>query len=43
MAIKSRTGRLKLRQPLDLWLPAALESSGFGMLSDDVRRLDARV
>jgi PIN domain nuclease of toxin-antitoxin system len=33
MAIKSRSGRLRLRQPLDVWLPAALESSGFGMLS----------
>lgn len=33
MAIKSRGGRLRLRQPLDVWLPAALESSGFEMLS----------
>ena len=33
MAIKSRAGRLTLREPLDVWLPAALEDSGFGMLS----------
>jgi PIN domain nuclease of toxin-antitoxin system len=33
MAIKTRGGRLKLREPLHVWLPAALESSGFGMLS----------
>lgn len=29
LAIKSRSGRLRLREPLHLWLPAALESSGF--------------
>lgn len=33
MAIKCRSGRLRLRQPLDLWLPAAIENSGFAMLS----------
>ena len=33
MAIKSRGGRLRLREPLDLWLPTALATSGFGMLS----------
>lgn len=37
MAIKSRAGRLRLREPVDRWLPAALESSGFGMLSITMR------
>jgi Uncharacterized protein conserved in bacteria len=32
IAIKSRGGRLRLREPLHVWMPAALESSGFGML-----------
>jgi PIN domain nuclease of toxin-antitoxin system len=32
LAIKSRAGRLRLRQPLHLWLPAAIESSGFATL-----------
>jgi PIN domain nuclease of toxin-antitoxin system len=29
LAIKSRLGKLRLREPLHRWLPAALESSGF--------------
>src|SRR5215469_2761888 len=29
LAIKSRAGRLKLSQPLPVWLPAAIETSGF--------------
>jgi PIN domain nuclease of toxin-antitoxin system len=29
LAIKSRTGRLRLRQPLHTWMPAAIETSGF--------------
>lgn len=29
LAIKSRAGRLRLREPLHLWLPAAIETSGF--------------
>jgi PIN domain nuclease of toxin-antitoxin system len=29
LAIKTRTGRLKLRAPLHTWLPAAIASSGF--------------
>jgi PIN domain nuclease of toxin-antitoxin system len=32
LAIKSRGGRLTLRQPLHLWLPAAIENSGFEVL-----------
>lgn len=32
IAIKSRGGRLRLREPLHVWMPAALERSGFGML-----------
>lgn len=32
IAIKLRTGRLRLREPLEVWMPAALESSGFGVL-----------
>ena len=32
IAIKSRGGRLRLREPVGVWMPAALESSGFGML-----------
>lgn len=33
LAIKSRLRKLKLREPLDRWLPAAVESSGFLPLS----------
>ena len=33
LAIKFRRGRLKLREPLHVWLPAALEDGGFGVLS----------
>jgi PIN domain nuclease of toxin-antitoxin system len=29
IAIKSQTGRLTLRQPLAIWMPAALDDSGF--------------
>src|SRR5262245_49389681 len=29
LAIKLRAGRLRLRQPLHLWLPTAIETSGF--------------
>lgn len=29
LAIKYRLGKLKTREPIDRWLPAALESSGF--------------
>ena len=29
LAIKSRIGRLTLRDPLHVWMPAALDSSGF--------------
>lgn len=32
MAIKSRGGRLALPEPLHVWMPAALDSSGFGVL-----------
>lgn len=39
LAIKTRSGRLKLREPLHLWLPAAMESSGFVAL--DVTLLHA--
>jgi len=37
IAIKSHAGRLRLREPLQVWMPAALESSGFGMLSVTIR------
>jgi PIN domain nuclease of toxin-antitoxin system len=33
IAIKSRVGKLKLRDPLDRWMPDALEGHGFAMLS----------
>lgn len=33
LAIKSRLGKLKIREPLHEWLPAAIESSGFLSLS----------
>ena len=33
LAIKSRAGRLTLSQPLDLWFPAAIETSGFVALN----------
>jgi PIN domain nuclease of toxin-antitoxin system len=33
IAIKLHSGRLTLREPLDRWLPAAIESSGFGTLT----------
>jgi PIN domain nuclease of toxin-antitoxin system len=36
MAIKSRTGRLKLAEPLDRWFPRQLERDGFRMLSVSV-------
>ena len=29
LALKSRAGRLTLSQPLHLWFPAAIETSGF--------------
>lgn len=32
LAIKSRMGRLTLRDPLHVWLPAALQDSGFEVL-----------
>jgi PIN domain nuclease of toxin-antitoxin system len=32
LAIKSRRGRLRLREPVDRWLPAAIETSGFEIL-----------
>jgi len=32
LAIKSRSGRLELRQPLHLWFAAAIETSGFSAL-----------
>jgi PIN domain nuclease of toxin-antitoxin system len=32
IAIKSRGGQLRLREPLHVWMPAALDSSGFGVL-----------
>lgn len=37
IAIKSRTGRLKLTEPLDVWMPDQLEREGFLMLSVTVR------
>jgi len=33
LAIKSRAGRLTLGQPLHLWFPAAIETSGFAALN----------
>jgi PIN domain nuclease of toxin-antitoxin system len=33
LAIKTRMGRLRLREPLDQWLTSAIESSGFLTLS----------
>ena len=33
IAIKSSVGRLKLRDPLDVWMPDALERLGFATLS----------
>ncbi|HUE89738.1 MAG TPA: type II toxin-antitoxin system VapC family toxin [Vicinamibacterales bacterium] len=33
LAIKSATGKLTLRQPVERWLPAALDGSGFGTLA----------
>jgi PIN domain nuclease of toxin-antitoxin system len=33
IAIKSRTGRLKLTEPLESWIPDRLERDGFLMLS----------
>jgi PIN domain nuclease of toxin-antitoxin system len=33
IAIKLQSGRLKLREPLDRWMPAAVEGSGFGTLA----------
>ena len=32
IAIKLQSGRLKLREPLDRWMPAAVEGSGFATL-----------
>jgi PIN domain nuclease of toxin-antitoxin system len=39
LAIKSRIGKLRIRDPLHQWLPAAIESSGF--LTLDVTLLHA--
>ena len=33
IAIKSQTGRLPFREPVDAWMPAAIEDSGFRPLS----------
>ena len=33
IAIKLQSGRLKLREPLERWMPAAVEGSGFGTLA----------
>jgi PIN domain nuclease of toxin-antitoxin system len=33
IAIKSRAGRLRLREPLHVWMPAAIEHSGFELLN----------
>jgi PIN domain nuclease of toxin-antitoxin system len=33
IAIKVRRGLLKLRDPIHVWLPRALETSGFGVLA----------
>lgn len=33
LAIKSHAGRLTLREPLHVWMPAALEDSGFEALN----------
>jgi PIN domain nuclease of toxin-antitoxin system len=33
IAIKSRTGRLRLTEPLEVWIPDRLERDGFLMLS----------
>lgn len=33
IAIKVRAGRLRLADPLHVWMPAALERSGFGTLN----------
>jgi PIN domain nuclease of toxin-antitoxin system len=32
LAIKSQSGRLRLKQPVGVWLPTALADSGFGSL-----------
>ena len=37
IAIKSHAGRLRLGEALDAWMPAALESSGFGVLNITMR------
>lgn len=36
IAIKSRSGRLKLTEPLHNWMPADLERNGFSMLNISV-------
>lgn len=41
IAIKSRAGRLRLRDPVDAWMSVALESSGFGMLPITMRHATA--
>jgi PIN domain nuclease of toxin-antitoxin system len=33
LAIKSQSGRVTLREPLQVWMPAALEESGFAVLN----------
>lgn len=33
LAIKSQSGRLRLKQPVGVWMPAALADSGFGILA----------
>ncbi len=37
IAIKSQIGRLRLREPADVWVPSAVETSGFGSLSVTMR------
>jgi PIN domain nuclease of toxin-antitoxin system len=37
IAIKSRSGRLRLREAVDTWMAAALETSGFGVLPVTMR------
>jgi PIN domain nuclease of toxin-antitoxin system len=37
LAIKSRLGKLRIREPLDRWLPEAIASSGFLALNVTLR------
>jgi PIN domain nuclease of toxin-antitoxin system len=37
LAIKSRLGKVTIREPLDRWLPAAIEASGFLTLNVSLR------